>query len=367
MCPEIPAMIRIGQRDSDIPIPAHQERRSAGFTLVELLVVVSIIALLISILLPSLRNAREQAKTVKCLAHSRGLGQAMMTFASDHGGYTQIATNQLGMTSSQADPSYSRYEYGSQTQTGSPKRELIAWPVALAQSSGIRYRDNWKWGLRSRDRKFARDHLQYIDDQFELAICPSDKIKLATPYYPVDNQMVVPGNPNHPSPGGTGSLRYYGLLSYGINEDINGTEIQPNLGPGCWKDGNKGEFSLPGAGRRLKGRLESIFDPASVIIFADAGAESEAEEETFANMLITAQTDGPMLHHFQERWSKRMPEKRHPKRQVNITYGDGHGGAIRPTKFKTFSNRLGRFEIATGYSGPARISPYPPRNMPPGT
>ena len=67
--------------------------RAAGFTLVELLVVISIIALLISILLPSLRRARQQAKKVVCTTNMRTLSTASFTYATDEGVYPPSLSN----------------------------------------------------------------------------------------------------------------------------------------------------------------------------------------------------------------------------------------------------------------------------------
>lgn len=68
-----------------------------GFTLVELLVVIGIIAVLIGILLPVLSKAREAGNTIKCAANLRSVGQGMMLYVSENKGTYPAAYIYEGM------------------------------------------------------------------------------------------------------------------------------------------------------------------------------------------------------------------------------------------------------------------------------
>src|SRR5438094_7320914 len=65
-------------------------RRVAAFTLVELLVVIGIIAVLISILLPTLNKARESAKRTQCLSNLRQIAVFLNMYASTFSGQVPL-------------------------------------------------------------------------------------------------------------------------------------------------------------------------------------------------------------------------------------------------------------------------------------
>ncbi len=76
-----------GRLSSSLSLRAEGRTTQHGFTLVELLVVVAIISLLIAILLPALKKAREVAEQVKCGATLKQISMAVINYTMENGQY----------------------------------------------------------------------------------------------------------------------------------------------------------------------------------------------------------------------------------------------------------------------------------------
>lgn len=132
-----------------------------GFTLIELLVVISIISLLMSILLPALRQARQSARSIQCLASIRQCGLGVIAYAEDfklwmmcHDAQSQLPT----IPSSIKTPlRYERY-----------------WSVALKRNgylpanNVLKYEKDSSWSSAGRDYYWTATYRSYKD----VTICP---------------------------------------------------------------------------------------------------------------------------------------------------------------------------------------------------
>ena len=150
-------------------------RREKGFTLIELLVVIAIIALLMAILMPTLRAAKNQARKTVCTGHVKGLVLSVRMYVDDYDGKTHNSPNNGLWDNAHQHPQIVR-DYG-------PSDSLAYWGIAYFPYS--------------KNKKIFR--------------CPSTKR--------VDDW------PEWGSPWGLPSQQYFKYCSYGLNGYITGKKI----------------------------------------------------------------------------------------------------------------------------------------------
>lgn len=228
-----------------------------AFTLIELLVVVAIIALLISILLPSLRDAREQARAVVCGQQMRDLGNGIAAYFAEHNDWIP-GTNTSGVATA------------AHNDRGRP--ELLQDPSIPTQVQ------DWITPIRSEQMEMPASRAARLREVTNEFGCPSQVFNEAQIY-----TAALPSCPDRAEiqdmEGPWRALSYMmpeGFQLWGLRYDADDTgnpyrialaQHETRTGRNIWAETQKPFFSA--VHQTFKSRLQEIGNPSQKLCAAD--------------------------------------------------------------------------------------------------
>jgi prepilin-type N-terminal cleavage/methylation domain-containing protein/prepilin-type processing-associated H-X9-DG protein len=278
-----------------------------GFTLVELLVVIGIIAVLIGILLPALNKARRQAATVQCASNMRQIATAMLMY---------INANKGVLPPSAAPPYPGVYTYG------------WWWPNELVRGKYINAPSVYtKPGLTTANKVFNRNNVfrcpEGVDDDYAGVFGNAGDYPTAA----ANNGYSI-SNDTQCATEGLGIASWYMLNSRVGNTGLPGMAY-PGTGrcsPFVWFNS-----STPGDGTlfdiRLKRVLSMIHRAPEVIMIVEATNPNWYDQ--------TASTSQPSLYlrRLGARHGKKTADGRNA--YTNFAFFDGHVGLYPTAPYQT--------------------------------
>lgn len=284
-----------------------------AFTLVELLVVIGIIAVLISILLPSLSRARESAKSVTCASNLRQIGAALNIYAAANKGSLP-------------------YGYWSGGSTPSASGD---WTTLLANTMSNRYPNNYADTIAA--------GLMYNGDSFRggpraMFICPTaiapEEDGFITHYSCHPRLMPNIGSTDAWLLAATGKTATY--VPYKIGKIKRGAEIAI-LWDGAQKPDSGGTGHRQWGTNVTAGGIDNgRFTRDNYLVRYDLFSASYMRDQASIDMNISGQPTGSRYINTDGQTNWGNPRFRHGRNNVcNALHVDGHVGSYG---FRTYTN-----------------------------